>query len=130
MHLETMPLIVVADDDQDILNLLRKRLTKRGYHVLPASNGQQALETIRHRSPAAAILDWMMPIIPGHQVCAQLKADPKTAAIPVILLTAKAMEKDIETAFDKGADEYLTKPFDITELDHILKNLITDKDNR
>jgi two-component system phosphate regulon response regulator PhoB len=126
MHLETVPLIVVADDDQDILNLLRKRLTKRGYHVVPTSNGQQALETIRHRRPAVAILDWMMPIMPGHQVCAQLKADPETAAIPVVLLTAKVMEKDVETAFDKGADEYLTKPFDITELDHILKSLITE----
>ena len=126
MNLETAPLIVVADDDQDILNLVSKRLTKRGYHVVPASNGQQALEKVRRRRPAAAVLDWMMPLIPGHEVCARLKADPKTAAIPVVILTAKVGAQDVGTAFNKGADEYITKPFNITELDLILKHLITD----
>ncbi len=128
MNLETAPLIVVADDDQDILNLVSNRLTKRGYHVVPASNGQQALEKVRRIRPAAAILDWMMPVIPGHEVCARLKADPKTAAIPVVILTAKVGAQDVGTAFNKGADEYITKPFNITELDLILKHLITDVD--
>src|ERR671928_1181954 len=127
MKLDTAPLVVVADDDQDILNLVSKRLTKRGYHVVPASDGQQALETVRRMRPAAAILDWMMPVIPGHEVCARLKTDPNTAAIPVVILTAKVGARDVETAFNEGADEYITKPFNITELDLILKHLITDE---
>ncbi len=118
------PVVVVADDDPDILKLVSKRLYKRGYEIITATNGQEALEMIRERQPAAAVLDWMMPIIQGGQACALLKADPATCSIPVVLLTAKATEADIETGFRRGADEYLTKPFDIGELDHTLKRLI------
>ena len=124
--MEKAPLIVVADDDPDILNLVNKRLTKRGYQVLTASDGQQALELVRSSRPVAAVLDWMMPIMQGHEVCLQLKEDPSTADIPVVLLTARAADIDIEKGFVSGADDYITKPFDITELDLALKQLIAN----
>ncbi len=123
----TVPLIVVADDDLDILNLVNKRLAKRGYEVLTATDGQQALELVRSRHPAAAVLDWMMPAMQGHEVCAQLKADSSTADIPVVLLTARAADVDIEKGFRSGADDYLTKPFNIRELDETLQRLIPNK---
>ncbi|MDP9458439.1 MAG: response regulator [Actinobacteria bacterium] len=122
--METTPLIVVADDDQDILNLVGKRLAKRGYHVVTATDGQQALELIRSRRPAAAILDWMMPVLQGPEVCSRLKDDPSTEGVPVVLLTAKVSDIDIEKGFRVGADDYITKPFDIVELDMTLKRLI------
>ncbi len=125
--METLPLIVVADDDQDILNLISKRLTKRGYHVLTATDGRQALELVRSRHPAAAILDWMMPVLQGHEVCSRIKDDPSTEQVPVLLLTAKVSDVDIEKGFRSGADDYITKPFDITELDMTLKRLIGDR---
>jgi DNA-binding response OmpR family regulator len=120
------PLVVVADDDPDILGLVSKRLTKRGYEVVTAADGQQALELIRSRHPAAAVLDWMMPVLQGHEVCEQIKADPTTSNVPVILLTARVSDVDIEKGFRRGADDYITKPFDITELDLTLKRLIAN----
>ena len=124
--METNPTILVADDDPDILNLVSKRLTKRGYRVITAVNGKEALELIRSRRPAAAVLDWMMPLLQGHEVCERIKADPSTAKVPVVLLTAKASESDIERGFRGGADDYITKPFDIAELDLTLKRLVAD----
>lgn len=121
-----MPLIIVADDDQDILNLVSKRLAKRGYSVVTATNGQQALELVRSRHPAAAILDWMMPVLQGHEVCLRIKEDPSTEKVPVVLLTAKVSDIDIEKGFRSGADDYITKPFDIAELDMTLKRLISN----
>ncbi len=124
--MDTVPLIVVADDDQDILNLVSKRLAKRGYNVVTATNGQQALDLVRSRHPAAAILDWMMPVLQGHEVCLRIKEDPSTENVPVVLLTAKVSDVDIEKGFRSGADDYITKPFDIAELDMTLKRLISN----
>jgi len=117
-------LIVVAEDNLDLLNLISSRLTKRGYEVATAADGWTALEVIRARRPAAAVLDWVMPVVQGNEVCAELKADPATAGIPVVLLTARASEKDVARGFEGGADEYLTKPFDIEELEGMLRRLI------
>lgn len=119
-----MTVIVVADDDPDILNLVNKRLSKRGYEVLTATDGQQALELVRSHRPAAAILDWMMPVLQGNEVCSRLKSDSSTADIPVVLLTAKAADVDIEKGFRGGADDYITKPFDIRELHQTLQRLV------
>jgi DNA-binding response OmpR family regulator len=124
--MKTKPLILVADDDPDILKLVNRRLAKRGYEVLTAPDGQQALELVRSHRPAAAVLDWLMPVMQGHEVCSQLKADQSTADIPVVLLTARAADVDIEKGFRWGADDYLTKPFDLWELDLTLKRLIAN----
>lgn len=117
-------LIVVADDNADILLLIAKRLAKRGYEVETATDGWTALEMIRTRRPAAAVLDWVMPMMQGGEVCAEVKSDPATADIPVIFLTARAAKEDIARGFASGADEYLTKPFDLEVLENTLRRLI------
>ncbi|MFN2389838.1 MAG: response regulator transcription factor [Actinomycetota bacterium] len=118
------PVIVIADDNPDILRLVQLRLSKRGYEVMTAADGPSALELVRSHLPQAVVLDWLMPGMQGPGVCAQLKQDALTEAIPVVMLTAKASESDIVSGFERGADEYLTKPFEIEELDQILKRLL------
>jgi two-component system, OmpR family, response regulator MtrA len=115
--------IIIADGDPDILELVSQELSTRGYEVATAADGLQALEAVRTLRPAAAVLDWVMPMLQGPSACVRLKADPETADIPVVLLTARAAEEDIETAFRVGADDYLTKPFAIDELDDVLRRL-------
>jgi CheY-like chemotaxis protein len=117
-------LIVVADSSPDLLEKVSRALSGRGYEVAAVADGQQALETIRARRPAAAVLDWLMPVLQGPLVCARLKADPETADIPVVMVTARSAEEDIAAAFEEGADDYLTKPFGIDELDEMLRRLI------
>lgn len=121
---EGRPYVIAADDNEDILGLVKARLTKRGYEVKAVRDGQAALDAVARRRPAAVILDWMMPEVEGREVCARLKADPVTADIPVIMLTARAAEGDVSEGFGSGADEYLTKPFEIEELDESLRRLL------
>jgi DNA-binding response OmpR family regulator len=120
-------LIVVADSNPDVRDLISRELSKRGYEVATAADGRQALEAIRARRPAAAVLDWILPGLQGPRACAQLKLDPETADIPVILLTARAAEEDVAAGFEEGADDYLTKPFAIDELDEMLRRLIASR---
>jgi CheY-like chemotaxis protein len=116
--------IVVADDDPDVLRLLARRLGRRGYVVRTAVNGRAALDEVRRRHPDAVVLDNVMPGMTGGEACAALKADAGTAAIPVVLLSAHAGERDVRAGLDSGAEEYLTKPFDINELDETLRRLV------
>jgi DNA-binding response OmpR family regulator len=116
--------IVLADDDSDILRLLERRLSRRGYAVVTASDGVAALGAVRSTGPDAVVLDRVMPTMSGEEVCAALKADERTAAIPVILLSAHASEREIVEGFGAGADDYLTKPFDLDELDERLRRLV------
>lgn len=122
--MDDTPLIVVAEDDDDIRELLAMRLASRGFEVATATDGRAALELVRTRRPVAAVLDWMMPVVQGHEVCRMLKEDASTAEIPIVLLTARAMEGDVHRAFELGADEYITKPFDFEELVQTLRRLL------
>jgi DNA-binding response OmpR family regulator len=116
--------IVVADDDPDILRLLEQRLSRRGYAVATATDGVAALDEVRSTAPDAVVLDRVLPTLSGEEVCAALKADERTAAIPVILLSAHASEREIVEGFGAGADDYVTKPFDLDELDERLRRLV------
>jgi DNA-binding response OmpR family regulator len=116
--------LVVADDDPDILRLLERRLSRRGYEVVVAAGGRAALDAVLRTDPDAVVLDRLMPDMSGEEVCAALKADGRTAAIPVILLSAQASEREIVEGFGAGADEYLTKPFDLDELDERVRRLV------
>jgi DNA-binding response OmpR family regulator len=116
--------LVVADDDSDILRLLERRLSRRGYRVVTAGDGNAALDAVRSTAPDAVVLDRLMPAMSGEEVCAALKADERTAAIPVVLLSAQASEREIVESFGVGADDYLTKPFDLDELDDRLRRLV------
>jgi DNA-binding response OmpR family regulator len=120
-------LIVVAEGNAVVRELISRGLSERGYEVATASDGRAALEAIRARRPAAAVLDWILPGLQGPRACARLKADPETADIPVVLLTARADEEDIAAGFEEGADDYLTKPFAIDELDEMLRRLIASR---
>ncbi len=118
------PTVLVADDNQDITRLVEKRLRFRGYDVRTVPDGNQALAAIRADHPDIVVLDWVMPGMQGPAVCQTLKDDPETASIPVVLLTARAHEDDVAGGFARGADEYLTKPFDVDELDQVLRRLL------
>ena len=108
--------ILIADDELDVLALLDTRLSASGYEVLKASDGIAALDRAREDKPALAVLDVMMPGMSGLEVCRSLKADPKTAGMPIILLTARHEEVDRVLGFEFGADDYVLKPFSPREL--------------
>ena len=113
---DTTPLVLVVDDDPDILDLVRYRLERSGYAVATASDGLEAVRLAGELRPALAVLDVMMPSLNGFEVTRRLRAEPETSHIPVILLTAKAQEEDVQEGFASGADDYLRKPFSPREL--------------
>lgn len=116
--------VLVADDDDDIRMLMRLRLTHRGYDVSEARDGLMALALIRSEEPDAAVLDWVMPGLSGPALCTALRADPATARMGLVLLTARATDDDIAAGKEAGADEYLTKPFQIDALDAALQRAL------
>lgn len=103
--------ILIVDDEEDVLELVRYNLNRGGYHIETASSGEEALTKARKRLPDLVILDLMLPGIDGLEVCRQLKRDTKTDHIPIIMLTAKGEEADIVSGLELGADDYVTKPF-------------------
>jgi DNA-binding response OmpR family regulator len=108
--------VLVADDDADIRELVAFKLEQEGYQVHTVADGEAALRAVGEVGPDLVLLDVMMPRLTGLEVCAALRADPETAAVPVILLTAKAQEADLERGFGSGADDYMVKPFSPREL--------------
>jgi two-component system phosphate regulon response regulator PhoB len=108
--------VLVVDDDDDIRELIRWKLRASGYDVEAAADGEAALAAAAETRPDLVVLDWMMPRLSGLEVCRALRDDPATAGVPVILLTAKAQEADIERGFAAGADDYVVKPFSPREV--------------
>jgi len=118
------PLVLVADDDEDILLLVTTRLKRDGFEIVQASNGTQALELARERRPALAVLDIGMPGLDGVQVLEQIRADADLRRMRVLLLTAKAQESDVRRGYDSGADAYVKKPFSPAELSTRVRELL------
>jgi DNA-binding response OmpR family regulator len=110
------PVVLAADDDEDILELVAFRLERSGYTVLKARDGEEALQVARDALPDLAVLDVMMPKLDGFEVTRRIRADGATRRMPVILLTARAQDADVQAGFDAGADDYLRKPFSPQEL--------------
>jgi DNA-binding response OmpR family regulator len=110
------PRIVVADDEIDVRELVAYRLSRSGYEVVEASDGEQALRLALENPPDLAVLDVMMPKLDGYELTRRLRAEPSTQRVPVILLTARAQEADVSQGFEAGADDYLRKPFNPDEL--------------
>ena len=108
--------VLLIEDEQDVLDLVRYNLSKAGHRVIEAMDGLAGLRAAREQRPAAVILDLMLPEMGGEDVCRRLKEDTDTAAIPVIMLTAKAEERDRIAGLELGADDYMTKPFSPREL--------------
>jgi len=113
---QSIPLVLAADDDPLIRELIQFRLERSGYQVVTAADGDEALRMIRERRPDLVVLDVMMPGRTGYEITRSLRADEATRAIPVILLTARVQESDVSQGFEAGADDYLTKPFSPQEL--------------
>jgi len=103
--------LLLVDDEEDILELLRYNLRAEGYHVLCAESGESALEIAGTQKPDLIVLDLMLPGIDGLDVARILKKDKKTQNIPIIMLTAKGAESDVVTGLELGADDYVSKPF-------------------
>ncbi len=111
-----MARILVADDDVDIRELVEFKLSSMGHDIVAVGDGAAALEACRAHKPDLAVLDVMMPGVSGLDAMREIRADSTLATLPVILLTARAQESDVETGFDSGADDYITKPFSPREL--------------
>jgi CheY-like chemotaxis protein len=103
--------ILVVDDEPTIVRLMEFILARQGHEMIVAVNGEEALEKIRSQQPDLVLLDIMMPRIDGYEVAQRLRADPATATLPIIMLSAKAQEEDIRRGVEVGVDEYVTKPF-------------------
>src|ERR1051325_4457219 len=108
--------ILVVDDEPDALDLISFNLKASGYDVTTADDGAEALRKARAVHPSLVVLDVMLPEVDGLEVCKTLRREPDTAAIPIIMLTAKAAEIDRVLGLERGADDYLTKPFSPREL--------------
>ncbi|MFZ2642630.1 MAG: winged helix-turn-helix domain-containing protein [Verrucomicrobiia bacterium] len=116
--------ILIVDDEQDVLDLLAYHLQRAGFKVLTARDGSVALQKARDHMPVLVVLDLMLPEVEGTEVCKRLRADPKTAHIPILMLTAKAEEVDRVLGLELGADDYVTKPFSPREVVLRVKSIL------
>ena len=108
--------ILICDDDPLLVDLLDYRLTSRGYDVVIARDGGEALARLQESAPDAIVLDAMMPVADGFEVLRRIREDEALAGIPVIMLTARKQERDIIEALELGASDYIVKPFIPEEL--------------
>jgi CheY-like chemotaxis protein len=109
-------LILVADDDDDVRELVVFRLERAGYQVVTASDGQEAVEVALERPPDVCVIDVMMPKLDGYEVTERLRASPGLAEVPIMLLTASVQEAAVNRGFEAGASDYIKKPFSPHEL--------------
>jgi CheY-like chemotaxis protein len=109
-------LILVADDDADVRELVVFRLERAGYAVVTAGDGDEALKLARERRPAVCVVDVMMPGLDGYELTERLRESPETTASLIVLLTASVQESAVRRGFDAGADDYVRKPFSPAEL--------------
>lgn len=115
--------ILVCDDERHIVRLIQVNLERHGYQVVTAYDGKEGLEKARAEKPDLMVLDVMMPYMDGFEVLKTLKREPETENLPVIMLTAKAQDKDVFEGYHYGADMYLTKPFNPMELISFVKRI-------
>lgn len=110
------PVILLVDDEADLVTLLRYNLERAGLDVVTAPDGEEALAVMSERQVDLVLLDWMLPYLSGIEVCRQLRRNPATRNVPIIILTARAQETDRIRGLDTGADDYISKPFSTDEL--------------
>ena len=119
-----MARILVVDDDRDVAGTIERTLRRRDHHVSVAYSGVQALQLIQGQRPDLVVLDIMMPRMGGIEVCQRIRVLPNVASVPILFLTAKGKIEDKIEGFEAGADDYLTKPFDLRELELRVKALL------
>jgi two-component system, OmpR family, phosphate regulon response regulator PhoB len=110
------PLVLIVEDEAPLVTMLRYNLEREGFAVEEAADGEEALLRIAERRPDAVLLDWMLPLVSGIEVCRQIRRAPSTRALPIIMLTARGEEGDRIRGLDSGADDYVVKPFSPSEL--------------
>jgi len=110
------PHVLVVEDEDALASLLQYNLDKEGYRVAVAIDGEDALMQIDEQLPDLVVLDWMLPKVSGVEVCRRLRARPETRSLPIIMLTARGEETDRIRGLDTGADDYVVKPFSMSEL--------------
>ena len=110
------PMVLIVEDEAPLVTLLRYNLEKEGFAVCSAGDGEEALLQISENKPDAVLLDWMLPLVSGLEVCRQIRRAPQSRSLPIILLTARGEEADRVRGLDSGADDYIVKPFSPSEL--------------
>ncbi len=118
--------ILAVDDERHIVRLIQVNLERAGYNVITAFDGREALKKIADEKPDLVVLDVMMPYMNGLEALKQIRANPQTRNLPVIMLTAKAQDQDVFQGYSYGVDIYLTKPFNPMELLTFVKRIFTD----
>jgi two-component system phosphate regulon response regulator PhoB len=108
--------ILVVEDEEAISTLLRYNLEQEGFAVDVAKDGEEALLMVKEKKPDMILLDWMLPLVPGIEVCRQIRRQNEYKNIPIIMLTAKGEEADKLRGLNSGADDYITKPFSPAEV--------------
>ena len=122
--------VLLIEDDPSSIRLVSYTLEQEGYEVLTAMNGLDGLKKVREEAPDLLVLDVMLPGLDGFEVCRRLRADEQTAGLPVLMLSAKAQEIDKTTGLKVGADDYLAKPADPSEIVARVANLLAMKTTR
>jgi DNA-binding response OmpR family regulator len=122
--------ILIADDEEDYVTALQMTMESEGYECLTAFDGQEALDKAKSEKPDLIILDIMMPKMNGYKVSRLLKFDVKYKEIPIIMLTARTQEKDKNIGKETGADEYVTKPFEMEALVQLVAKYLVEKESR
>jgi two-component system phosphate regulon response regulator PhoB len=120
----TKPKLLVIEDERSLSDILKYNMEKEGFEVATAADGQEGLNRAQLMQPDLVVLDLMLPVIEGYEVCRQLRSDPKTQAARILMLTARSDEVDEIVGFSMGADDYVTKPFKIKPLVHRIKALL------
>ena len=110
------PLVLVVEDEAALVTLLRYNLEREGFRVAEARDGEEAMLQIAERKPDLVLLDWMLPLVSGIEVCRRLRRAPETRSLPVVMVTARGEETDRVRGLDSGADDYVVKPFSPSEL--------------
>jgi len=110
------PLVLIVEDEAALVTMLRYNLEREGFAVCAASDGEEALVQIAERKPDVVLLDWMLPLVSGIEVCRQIRRAPASRTIPIVMLTARGEEGDRVRGLNNGADDYVVKPFSPAEL--------------
>lgn len=120
-----MAKVVIAEDEPDIRDLIRFTLQFAGYEVFAGSNGEEGFELTKREKPDVVLMDVRMPKMTGYEACRRIKADPDLKDIPVVFLSAKGQDAEIQSGLDAGADEYLLKPFAPDQLTERIREILT-----
>ncbi len=116
--------ILLADDEEDIKTVIKLYLESKGYDVVTSYDGLDTLDKVKAEKPDLILLDIMMPVINGFEVCKQLKADENTSHIPIVMLSAASQADSVEQAIEAGAVDYIMKPFEPPRIEAILKKIL------